>query len=399
MVTSELAPPIEATEAVDDWGSNSTLSVIIRFHQGGNTQFLDEALFSLALQDWDELELLLMVQNATSELEAEVEELAHRQPWRVPPRVRVLSVTMPAGADGRSRLLNRGIATARGRYLAYLDYDDLVYPHGYRTLISRLRSHGYTWAVGGCLKARSLSAPGHWYVVEKTRLSKGRSAIKNLCAGNSIAIHSYVIDRARLGDFDIGFDEELTRGEDYDFLLRLATRHRPDLGVIEDVVCEYRMRMDGSNTVLDCQATASHEAQREWSHCLAIVDRRRHLLRWSVTIAELAALDSACDALDAQLQQHRAVIAELSATTTQHSDLIIAQQAHIEKLEATIAHEQAVVARQAATIEGYERVRLTSSYQAFEQVCGMLNYVPRPVRRAVYYLLQVSLRVFKAPLR
>ena len=38
---------------------NSTLSVIVRFHQRDRLNFLEEALFSLALQNWSDVEPII----------------------------------------------------------------------------------------------------------------------------------------------------------------------------------------------------------------------------------------------------------------------------------------------------------------------------------------------------
>ena len=47
----------------------------------------------------------------------------------------------------------RGGEVAEGRYLAFLDYDDVVYPHAYQVSISRLNESGKAVALGGCLIA------------------------------------------------------------------------------------------------------------------------------------------------------------------------------------------------------------------------------------------------------
>jgi hypothetical protein len=51
--------------------------------------------------------------------------------------------------DARSSLVNLGIAHARSRFLAFLDYDDILYPEAYDFLINRLISSNVGIAFGG----------------------------------------------------------------------------------------------------------------------------------------------------------------------------------------------------------------------------------------------------------
>jgi hypothetical protein len=76
-----------------------------------------------------------------------------------------------------------------------------------------------------------------------------------------------VIDRARLGNSELKFDESFTLLEDYDFVLRLFAAHEPDFALLDKPVCEYRIRLDGSNSIAHT-AAASPEVielqQRAW---------------------------------------------------------------------------------------------------------------------------------------
>lgn len=228
---------------------NQTLSVIIRFHQEERLPFLEEAIFSLTIQDWDDIEVIIVLQNGTEELRRAVIDIIARQPWPAAPQYKVLIVPVAQDVDGRSTLLNEGIARASGRYLAFLDDDDFVYHHAYATLIGQLMRGGRAVAIGGCRRANIRFERGHWYVQSKDNFfAWGRSRF-DLFAENFVPIHSYVIDRSRLGSFDLYFDDAYPPLEDYDFLLRLFASFDPDLSQIDVPVCEYRIRMDGSNSI------------------------------------------------------------------------------------------------------------------------------------------------------
>ncbi|HZG53653.1 MAG TPA: glycosyltransferase family 2 protein [Pyrinomonadaceae bacterium] len=256
---------------------NSTLSVIVRFHQSERLNFLEEALFSLALQNWSDLEPIIVLQNGTDDLKQTVADMLDHQPWQVSPKYKIVSVQIPEGTDGRSILLNRGIEAATGRYLSFLDDDDCVYHDGYTTLIRQLIGGERAVAVGGCRRAQIGYENDHWFTHKKDNFFAWGRTLNDLFTENFVPIHSYVIDRARLGNSELKFDESFTLLEDYDFVLRLFAAHEPDFALLDKPVCEYRIRLDGSNSIAHTSA-ASPEVialqQRAW---LMIKESKKNL--------------------------------------------------------------------------------------------------------------------------
>jgi hypothetical protein len=227
---------------------NQVISVIIRSHKSERMSLLDEALFSLALQDWPEIEPVIVLQNGTEELKQEVTALVERQPWRNNPVYQILLEPFPPGVDGRSTMLTKGIRKARGRFLAFLDDDDCVYHHGYRLLINRLMQCECAIAVGGTRTATMTFENGSWYFVTKASPFVWGNNKSDLLYENFIPIHSYVMDRSRISTEDLYFDDEAPPLEDYEFLLRLAAKYEFDFKHLKTPVCEYRWHADNSMT-------------------------------------------------------------------------------------------------------------------------------------------------------
>ncbi len=219
---------------------NSTLSVIIRFHDLNRLALLDEAIFSLALQFWRDVEIVVVLQNGSSDTEAQVAGLIEKQPWLGSPRYQIMSLHFPPGFDGRSNLLNHGIKHAKGRYLAFLDDDDYVYQHGYSDLIESLKNTNAVLAAGKCRISRNRKSNGHWYIYEKNFQFEWGKNRADLFLSNFIPIHSYVIDRSRINAEELWFDDQLPPLEDYDFLLRLGAKYEFDFSNLNNPVCEYR---------------------------------------------------------------------------------------------------------------------------------------------------------------
>lgn len=288
--------------------SNQTLSIVVRFHLPERLPFLEEALFSLAIQAWPDLELIVAIQNGTEELKHAIAEIFDRQPWLYRPRFAILLVSIPEGMDGRSTLLNRGIESATGRYLAFLDDDDVVYQHGYSTLIGQLQSSGLAVAVGGCRTAKVQRVSDHWFVLTKeTPFAWGRTR-NDLLWDNFVPIHSYVINRALVNSDDLYFDDDCPPLEDYDFLLRLCAKYQFDFSKLDVPVCEYRIHSLNS---IPYTADAPPSALASHVRAQKIINEKKKHLQCAVSVSELVDL---LDQLKAQEQQRMAEERERAET-------------------------------------------------------------------------------------
>jgi hypothetical protein len=223
------------------------LSVVIRNHTLDRLQLLDHAVFSLACQAYRPLEIVLVTQSRDPDAVVKLTTVLERH--RHVDDYAFQVVARPSAEDIRGRLLNVGVEAARGQYLAFLDDDDVVYPQHYRRLVDALQGGAAAWAVGRTRIARFTSdAEGALYCTAKHLFSHhDRFSLPELVHENYIPAHAYVLDRERLGPFRVAFSEEVSRAEDYVFLLRLASFFRP-VFLGEGASCEYRMRDDGSNS-------------------------------------------------------------------------------------------------------------------------------------------------------
>jgi len=225
------------------------ISVLVRFHDMGGLSDLDLCLFSLAHQRYHSLEVVICCQNLSEANLAAVRQVAGQHLELYGRTFQLINLDLGEG-DHRAALLNAGIAVASGRYLAFLDHDDVVYGDAYQTLISALRRDKTALAATGGIDATHVWGKGrHRYVQGRNPILRDFHKF-HIFSDNIYPIHSVVIDRKRVDPALLSFDEGMSRNEDYLFYLRIfSSGHWIDRRKYL-TVGEYTHHIDGSNTTL-----------------------------------------------------------------------------------------------------------------------------------------------------
>jgi len=122
--------------AVTDRGPEPLVSVLMRT-QGKRPTTLQEALLSMAAQTDQDFEVLLLAHNVAREELTHMRYLADAFGAEFGGRVRLI----PVDGGGRTRPLSVGVEQARGRYVAILDDDDVVFGHWVETFQAMARKY------------------------------------------------------------------------------------------------------------------------------------------------------------------------------------------------------------------------------------------------------------------
>ena len=226
------------------------IDTVVRFHDVRRLTELKRCIFSLAGQTYRPLRIILVLQRFTAAEAADTEAaIAPILEAEGAPALRLIAWNGDGPTDARAALLNAGVAAANGRYIAFLDYDDVLYPGAYELLVARLKRTGAAIAFAGLRTVElavyeRFSQPG----IDVTPPFTG-SGLADLFRHNFCPLHSYVIDRGRINAGALSFVPALTMEEDYDMLLRICAGYPSDFGLIGIPVGEYYFKTDGSNTV------------------------------------------------------------------------------------------------------------------------------------------------------
>jgi len=220
----------------DGPGGAPRVSVVLRTKD--RPRLLDEALASLRAQTTADFETLLV--NDGGAIDPGLFE---------PAPGRALRVVTPPPPGGRTRALNAGLAAATGRYVAYLDDDDLYKPEHLATLAAVLDGVEEYGAVCSSVEQveQVRGADGRFHDAGTTIVYGRPVDADRIVFKNDVPLIG-LMHRRELAAAAGGFDEAFDLYEDWDFLIRLLRVTR--LHHVPVVTAVYRMRDDGSNATM-----------------------------------------------------------------------------------------------------------------------------------------------------
>lgn len=187
--------------------------------------FLAEAVASVLEQHFDHWELVAVLDGPSP---GAAETLAAFDD----PRVRTVAAEHPRGLGAA---LNTGLAHCRAELVARLDADDLCLPGRLSRQVGYLSAHPDVGVLGS---PGLLINPSGRQVGMKAAPS-GIERVERALRWHNVMVHPSVMYRRRLVEEVGGYDEGLTRVEDYDLWLRLLGRTHIDN--LPDPVVAYRV--------------------------------------------------------------------------------------------------------------------------------------------------------------
>lgn len=218
-------------------GEGPVVSIITANYNGA--PHLSEAIQSILGQTLTALELIVVDDASTDASTAVVEQAA-----ALDRRVRLIVQPRNAG-PGAAR--NRGIAEARGRYVAIFDSDDLMAPDRLARLVQRAEADGADMVADNLLAFES-AAPlaGRPFLPGKAFTAPRWITLADVIASSrmysrtpGLGYLKPLIRAKGLRASGLRYDETLRIGEDYDLLLRLLAK---GLRLRFEPACLYRYR-------------------------------------------------------------------------------------------------------------------------------------------------------------
>lgn len=202
-------------------------------------RFLDATLASVAAQSCKEWELILVDDGSTDTSVAIARRFAEHET-----RMQVIQ----ANHGGVSAARNLGIRMARGKYLAFLDADDLWHPDKLSAHLRHLESRPEV-GVSFC-RAQFMTADGSLTAVRSSGRIHGLRPAHFLYENPTTTTSALVVWREVFEQVG-GFDESMSYSEDLEWLVRVRCRSAWEIEGIDDALTFYRASDTGLSSRLE----------------------------------------------------------------------------------------------------------------------------------------------------
>ena len=325
--------------------------------QGRRLITLEDNLTSLAAQTDRDIEVIICCHDTADSDYAAVVEVMERLPRWLVDKTRAIRVD----GGGRARPLQVGVEEASGRYVAFLDDDDLALCHWVEEFAKLVKLHPGAVVRAGCAT--------HTIDEESWECGTGYSQIGSTTTpyplefdlvahlvGNRTPNCSVAIPRSCFTDLGMSFDDELAVLEDWDMLLNAALL----CGVAStpEVTSLYRRWKRGYASHLE-------HPEEQWEITTWSIRGRfdsRPLLVPPGTVSRLTQMEITANKV-AQLEKDLDLAKDsLASATTEVADLwvekgqLLARVEAAEKLLAVAEQRAAVAKRQTAVAERQVKV-------------------------------------------
>ena len=273
------------------------VSVGVRFHDISKLNFLQRCLISIDAQSSVVPHIYLLTQDFSESDLVTVSQLLEKCLKTNGTTHSLINVPNPNSLDLRSKLLNEIVNAhyndAFSSYLCFIDYDDIWYSHALATLVMPLLHGAYSisyadihladvWTDGEIFYLRNL--------LDRHKISKKTKS--DLLKGNFLPLHSYMFDTSTIDKDMFVYDESLSRNEDYDLLIRIASCRPVTRAVSNRLIGLYNFYTHDQVTIntcdnpFDARSEMSLEERRSFDEALMQIVQKNSGLPWKVFYGE-----------------------------------------------------------------------------------------------------------------
>ncbi len=203
------------------------VSTVIRFHCKGERRLLDNAIFSLLAQGDCRVQVYLTLQDLDDEGVEQLQDELECLPWDEgcqPVLRRYISTA--ENPDLRALMLNDGLKAVGGGYAAFLDYDDVLFPHAYRSLLARLKATGSNATFARVYSTAVDAETG--LLLRRDRVYDYGHSYEEFVRCNHAPLHSFMLDLQRIDLSSLVHFDDMKYMEDYYLTLQLFNRRDTD---------------------------------------------------------------------------------------------------------------------------------------------------------------------------
>lgn len=202
------------------------VATIIRFHGQGDIKQLVNALLSLIAQGDCQVQPWLALQDISDSNFANLKTIVDRLPWCLgyePVYRRYFSTV--ENRDLRSLMLNETLKAVGSGYLAFLDYDDVMFPEAYGYLVSRLEKTRKNATFG---RVYSTTVDEDGLVLNRETEFIAGHTYQEFLIRNHAPLHSFMVNLDLINLSAIVFHADMKYMEDYFLTLQIFGQDSTD---------------------------------------------------------------------------------------------------------------------------------------------------------------------------
>lgn len=213
----------------------NTISVLMAVYDSEKPEYLDRALKSV----WDDQTFkpteIILVKDGP--LNTGLEKIIKNWQERLESIMVILNNDVNLGL---TKSLNKGIAVAKGEFLARMDSDDISLPDRFKIQVEFLNLNQDIDVVGGALQEFS-SSQGD--MRKRLYPATAKEILKYICKASPLA-HPTVMMRRRIFDNGLQYNEKYRTSQDVALWFELLS-HGYHISNISDIVLRFRREEDG----------------------------------------------------------------------------------------------------------------------------------------------------------
>jgi lipopolysaccharide biosynthesis protein len=269
------------------YADGDRVSTIIRYHRNGDRRVLINALLSLLAQSGCRVRPCIGLQDLTETESMDLLRILDALPWAQDcrPLLRFYKST-PDCPDLRSLMLNELLIEAGPDYVGFLDYDDVLFPHAYETLLSRLRKTGKNATFG---RVYSTVVDSSQRILRRDRVFHYGRTYNDFVNDNHSPIHSFLLNANKIDTSKIHYYKDMKYCEDYYMTLQIFTESETDWESLEvdNFIGDYVHKLgDATNTlaILDSERRRALLGNPEYLLAELRLTEIRHRIRSEQTL-------------------------------------------------------------------------------------------------------------------
>lgn len=217
---------------------SSLISIIIPCY--GQAHYLPDALYSVLNQSYPLWECIIVNDGSPDHTRQIAEEWMERDK-----RFQYIEKTN----GGLSSARNAGLVASGGRYIQFLDADDLIHPDKFKRQVELMRSMdspavSYTDYFPCEGHDFSRLVPERYMSPKFLTSAYLKEITENWETGLSIPVHCFLFDAKIFREYRVKFDESLPNHEDWDCWMQVFALY-PTVRFLDEKLAIYRIRTDG----------------------------------------------------------------------------------------------------------------------------------------------------------